>query len=129
MHPNSPIQKSVTFHPSNWKLLGSVERLLLNVMVTPRMHGIHHSVVRQETNSNYSNMFNMWDRLHRTLRLNVPQDEVRIGLPAFLARNILSWWELIRLSFQQQENYWQWPDGTEPERAESPAPHRLARGA
>lgn len=68
-------EASVAFHHSNWRLPYRLERPLSWVIVAPRMHGIHHSIVRQETDSNYSDLFTVWDRLHRTIRLNVRQDE------------------------------------------------------
>jgi hypothetical protein len=37
------------FHHSNWRLPLGLERALNRVIVTPRMHGIHHSIVRRET--------------------------------------------------------------------------------
>ncbi|WP_224999547.1 sterol desaturase family protein [Cesiribacter sp. SM1] len=69
------------FHHSNLRLPEQADRQLASVIVTPRMHGIHHSVVEEETNSNYSVIFNLWDRLHGTLKLNVPQDSITIGVP------------------------------------------------
>lgn len=71
------------FHHTNMKLPYRVEKILSKVIVTPRMHGIHHSMVKQETDSNYSVIFSWWDRLHNTLRLNVPQDLVVIGVPSY----------------------------------------------
>jgi hypothetical protein len=47
------------------------------------MHGIHHSMRRQETDSNYAVIFSFWDRIHRTLRLNVPQDMIVTGVPSY----------------------------------------------
>ena len=44
------------------------------------MHGIHHSNEPAETNSNWSSGLGMWDRIHRTFRLDVPQQEIRIGV-------------------------------------------------
>ena len=61
------------FHHSNIRLPLTLERLVNKVFVTPRMHGIHHSALGPETNSNYSVVFSGWDRLNRSLRLNVPQ--------------------------------------------------------
>jgi sterol desaturase/sphingolipid hydroxylase (fatty acid hydroxylase superfamily) len=52
------------------------------LVVTPRMHGIHHSDVQEETDSNWSSLFPWWDWLHGTLRLDVPQEQITIGLPA-----------------------------------------------
>ncbi len=69
------------FHHSNLRLPQNTDRQLAQFFVTPRMHGIHHSVVEQETNSNFSVIFNVWDRLHKTLRLDVPQDQIKIGVP------------------------------------------------
>lgn len=109
-------EASVAFHHSNSRLPYKLERILSWIIVTPRMHGIHHSVVRRETDSNYSNMFNIWDRLHRTIRLDVHQDEITVGVPAYREGRELSAWKLLLLPFQPQPDYWKFPDGTEPER-------------
>ena len=65
-------QSEVLFHHSNVRLPIRFERLLSKVLVTPRMHGIHHSQVRRENNSNFGTVFPWWDRLHRTLGLCAP---------------------------------------------------------
>src|SRR3546814_18324800 len=57
--------------------------LFRSFIVTPRMHGIHHSAVQEETDSNWSSGLTIWDRLHGTLRLDVPQDAITIGVPAY----------------------------------------------
>jgi len=57
------------FHHSNWKLPFRIEKILSKVIVTPRMHGIHHSIIKQEADSNYAVIFSFWDRLHNTIRL------------------------------------------------------------
>ena len=72
---------SVMFHHSNVRLPIKFERRLNRFLVTPRMHGIHHSIVRAETNANWSSGLTCWDWLHGTLRLNVPQNEIVIGVP------------------------------------------------
>jgi sterol desaturase/sphingolipid hydroxylase (fatty acid hydroxylase superfamily) len=74
---------SVIFHHSNLELPIEVEQRLSRVLVTPRMHGIHHSTRADETDSNYSSLLSCWDRLHRSLRLNVPQASITIGVPGF----------------------------------------------
>lgn len=74
---------SVLFHHSNVRLPPEVERSLGRFVVTPRMHGVHHSTVREETDSNWSSGLTLWDRLHGTLRTDVPQREVDIGVPAY----------------------------------------------
>ncbi|HEV7368210.1 sterol desaturase family protein [Arenibaculum sp.] len=72
---------SILFHHSNLRLPAGIERRLVRVVVTPRMHGIHHSVVRDEMDSNWSSGLTAWDRLHGTLKLDVPQHRITIGVP------------------------------------------------
>jgi sterol desaturase/sphingolipid hydroxylase (fatty acid hydroxylase superfamily) len=74
---------AIMFHHSNLRLPFALERRLCRLIVTPRMHGIHHSVVRYETDSNWSTIFSWPDYLHGTLRLNVPQDGITLGVPAY----------------------------------------------
>src|SRR5439155_20729545 len=114
-------EASVAFHHSNWRLPYRLERAISWVMVTPRMHGIHHSVVRRETNSNYSNLLNVWDRLHRTIRLNVPQDQITIRVPGYRDEYDLTVWGLLMLPFRRQKEYWRTTDGKQPERLEAAA--------
>jgi len=44
-------------HHSNVRLPFVMERWLNRIIVTPRMHGVHHSAVASETNSNYGVIF------------------------------------------------------------------------
>lgn len=109
-------QTNTFFHHSNVRLPIRCERLLNYILVTPRMHGIHHSQVRQETNSNYSTVFPWWDRLHQTLGLNISQAEVQIGIPAYDREgdNVLR--STLFLPFRKQRDYWLREDGTMPVR-------------
>jgi sterol desaturase/sphingolipid hydroxylase (fatty acid hydroxylase superfamily) len=75
---------SVIFHHSNLELPPHLERRLQLLIVTPRMHGIHHSMRGEETNTNFSSLLSCWDRLHRSLRLDVPQPAITIGVAGFL---------------------------------------------
>jgi len=74
---------SILFHHSNVELPIDVERLLARFVVTPRLHGIHHSSVPEETNSNWSSGLTVWDSLHGTLRLDVPQQGITIGVAGY----------------------------------------------
>lgn len=108
------------FHHSNVAVPVELERRLNKVVVTPRMHGIHHSVVGRETNSNYSVIFSWWDRLNRSLRLNVPQGQVIIGVPGYLLPKDNGLWPLLLLPFQKQRPYWRWPSGKASRRQPEP---------
>ncbi|WP_128548144.1 sterol desaturase family protein [Larkinella soli] len=98
------------FHHSNWRLPKPVERLLNAVFVTPRMHGIHHSIVRDEFNSNWGTLFSFWDRLHGTHRLDIPQEELILGVPAYRDENELTPGRLLGMPFRKQRD-WKLPDG------------------
>jgi len=100
------------FHHSNIRLPFKFERWLNKITVTPRMHGIHHSAVGPETNSNYGVIFPWWDRLNRTLVLNVPQSSIRIGVPGYLEEQDNRFWNLILMPFVKQKRYWRFADGT-----------------
>ena len=108
---------SVLFHHSNVRLPVEVERKLNLLVVTPRMHGIHHSIVREETDSNWSSGLTVWDRLHGTLRLNVPQDEITIGVPAYRRAEEVGLAEVLKMPFAPQHSTWTLPAGVQPARA------------
>jgi sterol desaturase/sphingolipid hydroxylase (fatty acid hydroxylase superfamily) len=74
---------SILFHHANIRLPKSVEDRLVRLIVTPRMHGIHHSNEPQNQNSNWSGGLTIWDVLHGTLNLGVLQDKIDIGIRGF----------------------------------------------
>ncbi len=113
---------SILFHHSNVRLPIETERWLNYLIVTPRMHGIHHSMVRYETNSNWASGLSIWDRLHDTLRLNVPQKEITIGVPAYRKPEDVQLLKTLSLPFGEQLPTWQFPDDGAPERPALPMP-------
>ena len=122
-------QLEVLFHHSNLRLPIRFERLLSKVLVTPRMHGIHHSQVHRENNSNFGTVFPWWDRLHRTLGLNIPQSEIHIGIPGYSLPGDNTVPNALLMPFRKQRDYWRNPDGTVVERGKTsaePNPGRLA---
>jgi sterol desaturase/sphingolipid hydroxylase (fatty acid hydroxylase superfamily) len=102
------------FHHSNWRLPFGVERLLAQVLVTPRAHGIHHSVVCEQTQSNFGVVLMLWDALHCTRRLNVPQQSVTIGVPAYPHAATQTVAHLLALPLAPLDA-WARPDGTVPQ--------------
>jgi sterol desaturase/sphingolipid hydroxylase (fatty acid hydroxylase superfamily) len=54
------------FNHANIQLPAKVDRLLSWVLVTPNMHHVHHHYVLPYTDSNYGNIFSVWDRLFGT---------------------------------------------------------------
>jgi sterol desaturase/sphingolipid hydroxylase (fatty acid hydroxylase superfamily) len=105
---------SIMFHHSNVRLPLEIERRLNALVVTPRMHGIHHSTVKEETNSNWSSGLTVWDWLHGTLRLDVPQDAIVIGVPAYRDPSEVGLLSMLALPFGEERPTWRL-DGTGPE--------------
>jgi sterol desaturase/sphingolipid hydroxylase (fatty acid hydroxylase superfamily) len=118
-------QSATLFHHSNVRLPIKLERALNKVIVTPRMHGIHHSIVKDETNSNYSVIFRWWDVLHGTLKLNIKQADVIIGVPAYMDDKDNKFLNLLILPFRKQREYWRSTDGKQPNRVSSEAKNIL----
>jgi sterol desaturase/sphingolipid hydroxylase (fatty acid hydroxylase superfamily) len=111
---------SVQFQHSNWRLPVILERSLNRIFVTPRMHGIHHSIVEAETNSNWGTIFVWWDWIHGTLRRDVPQHAITIGVPAYRDERELTIGQLLALPFKDQRP-WRLPNGEIPNRSARPA--------
>ena len=103
------------FHHSNIWLPLRLETLINKLLVTPRMHGIHHSIVQKETDSNYSAIFSVWDRLHRSMRLNIRQSQITIGVAAYRDPKEVTFVAVLLLPFQKQRP-WKLPDGSNPTR-------------
>ena len=113
-------QANTLFHHSNLRLPIRFERLLNKMLVTPRMHGIHHSQVQRENNSNFGVVFPWWDRVHRTLGLNIEQAEIAIGIAGYSQPDDNQLQNALLMPFRKQRDYWRRADGTVIERT-SPA--------
>ncbi|MBA3284659.1 MAG: sterol desaturase family protein [Nitrosopumilus sp.] len=101
-------EAATQFHHSNTKLPFNLEKFLNFLIVTPRMHCIHHSMIKKETDSNYSVIFSFWDRIHKTVRLNIHQNEIVTGVPAYADERELTIGNLLKLPFT---NIRQWKNG------------------
>jgi sterol desaturase/sphingolipid hydroxylase (fatty acid hydroxylase superfamily) len=69
----------IVFHHSNLKISERWDLFLRRFIVTPRMHRIHHSVIKTETNSNYSSVLPYWDILFRSY-VKRPSREIEFGV-------------------------------------------------
>jgi rSAM/selenodomain-associated transferase 1 len=70
----------ILFHHSNIRITDRVDRWVRWLIVTPRMHYVHHSRWRPETDSNYASFLSIWDRLFRSFRLRERPEEISLGL-------------------------------------------------
>ncbi len=60
------LNSTAMFNHSNLALPLSIDRAVRRVLVTPDMHRVHHSVHRQEHDSNYGFSLSIWDRTFGT---------------------------------------------------------------
>ncbi len=74
---------STLFHHSNLAVPEKWDRVLRSVIVTPNMHRVHHSVERFETDSNFTSLLSVWDRLFGTFRMRRDTRTITLGLPQF----------------------------------------------
>lgn len=73
------------FNHANVRVPMSVEPALRWLVVTPDMHRVHHSIERDETNSNFGFNLPLWDRLFGTYRAQprAGHAAMTIGIPDF----------------------------------------------
>lgn len=73
------------FNHGNVRISAGVDKILRLLIVTPDMHRVHHSIIKQETNSNYGFNVPWWDRLFRTYRAQpaAGQEGMTIGIEDF----------------------------------------------
>ncbi len=79
------LNATAMFNHSNVRLPLAADRVLRLVMVTPDMHRVHHSILPQETNSNFGFNLPWWDRLLGTYRAQpaAGHDAMTIGIEQF----------------------------------------------
>ena len=71
---------SILFHHANLRLPDGLDRRLATVLTTPEMHGLHHSQVPEQQDSNFTSGLSLWDRLHGTFRDRPPPGSFAIGV-------------------------------------------------
>jgi sterol desaturase/sphingolipid hydroxylase (fatty acid hydroxylase superfamily) len=79
--------------------LGRWDRHLRWLIVTPDMHKIHHSDWREETDSNYSTVLSVWDRLARSFRMRSDPKTLVFGLEEFWDGSWQTWWGMLKTPF------------------------------
>ncbi|HEU0201513.1 MAG TPA: sterol desaturase family protein [Burkholderiaceae bacterium] len=79
------LNATAVFNHANVRLSARLDRWLRWFVVTPDMHRVHHSVVHNESSSNYGFNLPYWDRLFGTYRAQPAAGHVAmtIGVDAF----------------------------------------------
>ena len=68
------------FHHSNIQLASLFDKILSRIFVTPSIHGVHHHAVEVDTNSNYSTILSIWDKIFNTAKPIRKQAKCFIGV-------------------------------------------------
>ena len=89
------------FNHGNVVLPRALDPLLRLVVVTPDMHRVHHSVIANETNSNFGFNLPWWDRLFGTYRAQpaAGHERMTIGLEQFRDPRRQWLWHMLALPF------------------------------
>jgi len=69
------------------------------LIVTPNMHKVHHSRDQRETDSNYSNIFSLWDRLFGSYTSETDSRELSYGLDGFDVKERQTLSGLLKMPF------------------------------
>jgi len=72
------------FNHANIALPAALDRAISWVLVSPDMHKVHHHYVLPHTDSNYGNLFSVWDRLFGTFR-TLDRAKLTCGIDTHLA--------------------------------------------
>jgi len=99
------LNATTIFNHSNVRMPVGLDRWLRWVVVTPDMHRVHHSQIRDETNSNFGFNLPWWDRIFRTYRAQPLAGHLGmdIGLPAVTPASGARWWWLVLSPFTRQK--------------------------
>ncbi len=79
--------------------LGRWDRWLRLFIVTPDMHKVHHSDLRDETDSNYSTVLSVWDRLLGSFRMRSDPKTLVFGLKEYTAPAWQGLWGMFKTPF------------------------------
>lgn len=74
------------FNHANISLPDKLDKWLSFAIVTPNMHHVHHHYVLPQTDSNYGNIFSIWDRIFGTFTYMV-QADITYGIDTHLAED------------------------------------------
>jgi sterol desaturase/sphingolipid hydroxylase (fatty acid hydroxylase superfamily) len=79
------LNATAMFNHSNIRLPMLVDRFLRLIVVTPDMHRVHHSIIPEETNSNFGFNLPWWDRLLGTYKAQpkAGHEGMTIGIEQF----------------------------------------------
>ena len=96
------LNATAMFNHTNVRVPERWERVLRWFVVTPDLHRVHHSVVRQETDSNFGFNLPWWDWLFRTYRAQpeAGHQGMTLGLEQFREPGEMRLWRMLTQPFR-----------------------------
>ena len=88
---------AILFHHANLRLPARLEVALSTVVITPRLHGLHHAARPDRLDTNFGTLLAIWDTLHGTRATEPGSSELELGLPHMLGRQSLGLMESLLL--------------------------------
>lgn len=95
---------STQFTHANIALPKKIDSLLSYFIVSPNMHKVHHHYKLPYTDSNYGNIFSIWDRIFGTF-MYLPKENIVYGIDTYMSQeenNRLN--NLLKIPFQEQRS-------------------------
>jgi sterol desaturase/sphingolipid hydroxylase (fatty acid hydroxylase superfamily) len=95
---------STQFTHANITLPKRLDVFLSYFIVSPNMHKVHHHFMLPYTDSNYGNIFSVWDRLFGTF-MYLPKEKIVYGIDTYMEpqdHNQLN--NLLKIPFQKQRS-------------------------
>jgi len=95
---------STQFTHANITLPKRLDIFLSYFIVSPNMHKVHHHFMLPYTDSNYGNIFSVWDRLFGTF-MYLPKEKIVYGIDTYMEtqdHNQLN--NLLKIPFQKQRS-------------------------
>jgi len=86
------------FEHSNIRFPVWLDKTLGKIITTPNLHKIHHDEDQHYTDSNYSDIFIIWDKFFGTYKFK-PVDDIKFGLKEFQDDRQQDFWYLIKSPF------------------------------
>ena len=93
------------FNHANVTLPVTIDKMLSYFIVSPDMHKVHHHYVLPHTDSNYGNIFSIWDRLFGTFS-TIKREDIVYGIDTHMEvdknNSVIN---LLKIPFQKAQSF------------------------
>jgi sterol desaturase/sphingolipid hydroxylase (fatty acid hydroxylase superfamily) len=93
------------FNHANVTLPVTIDKMLSYIIVSPDMHKVHHHYVLPHTDSNYGNIFSIWDRLFGTFS-TIKREDIVYGIDTHMEvdknNSVIN---LLKIPFQKAQSF------------------------